>query len=304
MAPSSSLHSSDSTVVAEPEPVLQDSLRYWERQSATYNGVLGGYGSGSLPRVDSLGSRKFLLYILPELSTIRPYARPVEDLSTSQSLLRTQKFSPRRFRALDVGAGIGRVTVDTLLPLIHDVVLLEPVESLLRAAIVQGHASATQAPSKDESRLPLQKRKWKGIADGSKSVTFLQGTLQACDPAHPSQTATFRARVGHKPLSPDDESGFDVVWCQWCLSYMADADLIAFLKRSQATLREGGAIVVKENVCKDGDGGVLDIHFDAEDSSVMRSDLYWKKIFRDAGLNLFHERVQDGLPKGLFMVKM
>lgn len=40
MAPSS-LHASDSTVVAEPEPVLQDSLRYWEKQSATYNGVLG-----------------------------------------------------------------------------------------------------------------------------------------------------------------------------------------------------------------------------------------------------------------------
>jgi hypothetical protein len=29
------------------------------------------------------------------------------------------------------GAGIGRVSADTLLPLIHDVVLLEPVESLL-----------------------------------------------------------------------------------------------------------------------------------------------------------------------------
>lgn len=210
------------------------------------------------------------MYILPELSTIQPYARPVEDLSTSQSLLRPQKCSPRRFRALDVGAGIGRVTADTLLPLIHDVVLLEPVESLLRAAIVQGHASAAQAPSKNESRLPLQKRKWKGIADGSKSVTFLQGNLQACDPAHPSQTANFRARIGHKPLSPDDESGFDVVWCQWCLLYMTDADLIAFLKRSQAALRKGGAIVVKDNVCRDGDGGVPEIRFDADDSSVTR----------------------------------
>jgi protein N-terminal methyltransferase len=178
-----------------------------------------------------------------------------------------------------VGAGIGRVTADTLLPLIHDVVLLEPVESLLRAAVVQGHASAAQAPSKNESRLPLQKRKWKGIADGSKSVTFLQGTLQACDPAHPSQTATFQARVGHKPLSPDDESGFDVVWCQWCLSYMTDADLIAFLKRSQAALRKGGAIVVKENVCRDGDGGVPDISFDAEDSSVIRYFLLSSLLF-------------------------
>ena len=211
---------------------------------------------------------------MPELSTIQPYTRPVEDLGTSQSFSRSRKCSPRRFRALDVGAGIGRVTADALLPLIHDVVLLEPVDSLLQAAIVQGQASAAQAPSKNESRLPPQKRKWKGIADGSKSVTFLQGTLQACDPACPSQTATFRARVGYKPLSPDDESGFDVVWCQWCLSYMTDADLIAFLKRSRAALRKGGAIVVKENMCKDGDGGVPDVRFDADDSSVIRYFLF------------------------------
>jgi len=221
------------------------------------------------------------LYILPELSTIQPYVRPVEDLNAYQSPLPLQTCSPSsRFRALDVGAGIGRVTADTLLPLIHDVVLLEPVESLLRAAILRGQASAAQTPSKNDSKLPLQERKWKGIADLSRSVTFLQGTLQACDPVHPSRTATLRARVGHRPPSPDDESGFDVVWCQWCLPYMTDTDLIAFLKRSQAALRKGGAIVVKENVCKDGEGGVPGIRFDAEDSSVTRYFLLSALLFR------------------------
>jgi protein N-terminal methyltransferase len=171
-----------------------------------------------------------------------------------------------------VGAGIGRVTSDTLLHLVSDVVLLEPVESLIQAALSQGRASAVKAPSKDESRIPLQKRKWKGIADGSKSVTFLQGTLQACDPANPLRTATFLGRVGYLPPSPDDESGFDVVWCQWCLTYLTDADLITFLKRSQAALRkEGpGVIVVKENVCRDDEGGVPKISFDETDSSVTR----------------------------------
>jgi protein N-terminal methyltransferase len=177
---------------------------------------------------------------------------------------------------------------------------------LIQAALSQGRASAAKAPSTNESKLPLQKRKWKGIADGSKSVTFLQGTLQACDPANPLRTATFLGRVGYIPTSPDDESGFDVVWCQWCLTYMTDADLITFLKRSQAALRkEGpGVIVVKENVCKDGEGDVPEIRFDEEDSSVTRSDLHWKMVFRDAGLSLLHERVQHGLPRGLFMVKM
>jgi protein N-terminal methyltransferase len=200
------------------------------------------------------------LYLFPELSTVQSAVRPLKPAPA------------RRFRALDVGAGIGRVTSDTLLHLVSDVVLLEPVESLIQAALSQGQASAAKAPSKDESKLPLQKRKWKGIADGSKSVTFLQGTLQACDPANPLQTATLLGRVGYTPPSPDDESGFDVVWCQWCLTYMTDADLITFLKRSQAALRkEGpGIIVVKENVCRDGEGGVPKICFDEADSSVTR----------------------------------
>lgn len=252
-----------------------------------------------------------MLYLFPELSTVPSAVRPLKPAP------------PRRFRALDVGAGIGRVTSDTLLPLFSDVVLLEPVESLIQAALSKGQASAAEARSRNESKLPLQKQKWKGIADGSKSVTFLQGTLQACDPASLTRTATFLGRVGYTPPSPDEESGFDVVWCQWCLLYMKDDDLIAFLKRSQAALRkEGpGVIVVKENVCRDGEGGVPEIRFDDEDSSVTRyflssalpleglrtwsrSDLYWKMIFRNAGLSLLHERVQYGLPKELYMVKM
>jgi protein N-terminal methyltransferase len=201
-----------------------------------------------------------LLYLFPELSTVPSAAR------------RLKPPPARRFRALDVGAGIGRVTSDTLLHLISDVVLLEPVESLIQAALSRGRASAAEPPSNNESKLPLQKRKWKGIADGSKSVTFLQGTLQDCDPAHPRRTATFLDRIGYTPLSPDDESGFDVVWCQWCLTYMKDADLVTFLKRSQAALRrEGpGVIVVKENVCKDGEGGIPEACFDEDDSGITR----------------------------------
>jgi len=235
-----------------------------------------------------------LLYLFPELSTVPSPARPLKPPP------------PRRFRALDVGAGIGRVTSDTLLHLVSDVVLLEPVESLIQTALSRGRASAAASRSRNENKLPLPKQNWKGIADGSKSVTFLQGTLQECDPANPTKTATLLGRVGYTPPVPDDDSGFDVVWCQWCLTYMTDTDLVAFFKRSCAALRkEGpGVIVVKENVCKDGEGGVPVIEFDEEDSSVMRSDLHWKKVFREAGLSLLREEVQYGLPRGLFRVKM
>jgi len=201
-----------------------------------------------------------LLYLFPELSIVSSPARPLKPAPT------------RRFRALDVGAGIGRVTCDTLLHLVSDVVLLEPVESLIQAAISRGRASAPAPRSRNENKLALQKQKWKGIADGSKSVTFLQGTLQACDPANPTKTATFLGRVGYTPLVPDDDSGFDVVWCQWCLTYMNDADLIAFLKRSQTALREDGpgVIVIKENVSQDDEDHVPAIYFDEDDSSVTR----------------------------------
>ncbi len=35
-----------------------------------------------------------------------------------------------------------------------------------------------------------------------------------------------------------------------------------------------------------------------------RSDLHWKKVFREAGLSILREQVQIGLPRGLFTVKM
>jgi len=49
---------------------------------------------------------------------------------------------------------------------------------------------------------------------------------------------------------------------------VTDANLVAFLKRSRAALRKGGVISVEDSVHEDGEGGVLHMHLDAEDSSV------------------------------------
>ena len=59
-----------------------------------------------------------MLYLFPELSTVPSAARPLKPTPA------------RRFRALNVR--VGRVTSDTLLPLVSDVVPLEPDESLIR----------------------------------------------------------------------------------------------------------------------------------------------------------------------------
>ncbi|KAH7926303.1 methyltransferase domain-containing protein [Leucogyrophana mollusca] len=272
-----------------PEPDLKDGIEYWSTQPASLDGVLGGFGSGSLPRVDALGSRQFLMNLLPELSTVPSTLRP---LQTHKSM---------RTRALDVGAGIGRVTADVLLPLVSDVVLLEPVERFINEALARGNASVGLTASHDESGY---KNGWPGIADRSKSVSFYQAPLQDFDPSRPHESTRLLGRVGFSPLEDDAESRFDVIWCQWCLGHLSDVDLVDFLKRSQSALRgPRSLIVVKENLCSEHDEGPRTV-FDEQDSSLTRSDGAYKNIFAEAGLSLVREQVQHGLPAGLYPVKM
>ncbi|KAI0322215.1 methyltransferase domain-containing protein [Amylostereum chailletii] len=287
-----------SVEIEKSVPVVEDGIKYWTSQPASDDGVLGGYGTGSLPRVESLGSRQFILYIRPDLCIVPSALRPLNIIPP-----------PRRTRALDVGAGVGRVTSDTLLHLVSDVVLVEPVESLLQEAIARGQASSSTTQS---SGVEPRSRQWKGIADASKSVTFLQDTLQSINPRRPTDSSTYIGRVGYTPEPSDDDlnSGFDIIWCQWCLMYMSDTDLVAFFRRGQAALREldKSVIVVKENVSQDGldEDGCLSpsVTFDKDDSSVTRSDQAWKGLFKEGGLTLVHEQVQNGLPEGLYAVKM
>ncbi|KAJ4463817.1 DUF858-domain-containing protein [Lentinula lateritia] len=290
-------------------PVVEDGIRYWNEQPASVDGVLGGYGTGSLPRIDALGSRLFLLHLYPELCTVSSALKPLEAHPVSNPI-----------RALDVGAGVGRVTSDVLLHLVDTVCLLEPVTPFIQEALQNARKSAAANSSTQiNGRHPIH---WPGLAEQTKSVTFLQGTLQAFDPAHPivsndsSSSIAFIDRIGSHP-DPEDpmtdiDSGFDVVWCQWCLGHLNDIDLVAFLQRSYVALRNHGAdghngnslIVVKENTCSDAEDGGLRTVFDEQDSSFTRSDMAWKAAFREAGLRLVKEQVQEGLPDGLYVVKM
>lgn len=199
------------------------------------------------------------MHLMPELCTVPSAIRPLDapaDLG-------------RRVRALDVGAGVGRVTSDVLLHLVSDVVLVEPVSGFIQEALRRGTASAAGTLVPDRSHAP-----WKGIRDGHRSVTFVQGTLQELDPAHPLQgaAATLLGRVGYTPQEDDIDSGFDVIWCQWCLGHLRDADLVAFLRRCRAALRnrEKSIVIVKENLCQDGSDGSPRTSFDESDSSLTR----------------------------------
>ncbi len=130
----------------------------------------------------------------------------------------------------------------------------------------RGSASESENPIPDRSFA-----RWKGIQSKQKSVTFLQGTLQDFDLSHPQQATTKIGRAGYHPDEDDLESGFDVIWCQWCLGHLNEVDLVAFFKRCRAALREPekSIIMVKENLCTDTNDQPT-VVFDEDDSSLTR----------------------------------
>ena len=104
--------------------------------------------------------------------------------------------------------------------------------------------------------------------------------------------------VGLQDYSPQEES-LDVVWCQWVLGHLPDAELTEFFRRCGSGLRENGVIVIKENISTS-----TFFAFDSEDHSITRSDEYWKRCFEDADLELLAESKQRDWPKGMLEVKL
>ncbi|CAI5534533.1 unnamed protein product, partial [Closterium sp. Naga37s-1] len=150
--------------------------------------------------------------------------------------------------ALDCGAGIGRVTKEFLLHVFNEVDLVEPVRHFIDAA--RDHLASP--PSSAASP-----------AASHRAVNFFCCPLQEFSP---------------------DAGRYDVVWVQWCIGHLTDADLIAFLHRCLAGLRPGGIIVLKENTCQKG------FVLDKADSSVTRSDAYFRDLFKQANLQLLKSK--------------
>lgn len=286
-------------------PDFEAGIRYWDSVPASVNGVLGGFGPATtVPKQDAISSRLLLLSLFPQLSLIVP---PHLAQSTTNTTLPGQSTSAasastdsvtqerRSFRALDAGAGIGRISSNVLLPLFDRVELVEPCEQFIRKAVEDATAAkrdgwkllatdnSTSAPDK-ERRNP-------------KGVRFWQAGLQFFDPATPglSTTGTATSLLATVPPSSSDddssspaidwpnpnvvcdiEDGYDVCFLQWCLGHLSNEELKSFLIRCEKSLRRSGDtvegyIIVKENICRDTDGPkkVGEI-FDHEDSSVTR----------------------------------
>lgn len=119
----------DSSQIKPTKPDVALGIAYWQTVPATVNGVLGGYGLGTLPRVDALGSRTFLLNVLPRLSSVAPVTEDPVKWKKAQLDRRGGK-GKTVTRALDCGAGVGRVTENVLLRIVDEVHVAEPVQKV------------------------------------------------------------------------------------------------------------------------------------------------------------------------------
>lgn len=206
-------------------------IAYWSSTEPTVNGVLGGYPQVS--RVDLQGSSNFLAKLRRQSKQFPPGAKLQ--------------------RAVDCGAGIGRITAGFLINVAETVDIVEPVKSFT-----------------DEIK----------DKDGVGKIYNL-----GLEDWHPERDG----------LGP-----YDLIWNQWCVGQLTDAQLVEYLKRLPGALTEGGWIVVKENLSNH----YLDVDvFDETDSSVTRTDKKFRKLFEEAGLSIVVTEMQRGMPKGLYAVR-
>lgn len=165
----------------------------------------------------------------------------------------------RHLVALDCGAGVGRVTKNLLLKHFQEVDLVEPVSHFIESA-------------REKLKVCGQS---KSVANHA--VNFYCIPLQEFTP---------------------EEGRYDVIWIQWCIGHLTDADFVAFFNRAKVGLKPEGFFVLKENVARNG------FVLDKEDHSVTRSDTYFRDLFKQAGLYLYKIKAQKGFPQELFPVKM
>lgn len=222
-----------------------DAIAYWTSTTADVNGMLGGYPQVS--RIDIQGSSNFLAKL-----------RKLDQSST------TKESKPIFKRAVDCGAGIGRITLHLLVHHAKVIDIVEPVKKFtdaLEVAVQKG----IPAP-----------------APGSLGKIYNVG-LEDFDP------------------TTVNDGGYDLIWNQWCVGQLTDAQLISYLQRCASALQKPhGWIIVKENMSSSPVGEDV---FDDTDSSVTRSDASFRKIFEKAGLVLKLTEVQRGFPKELFPVR-
>jgi len=174
-----------------------------------------------------------------------------------QQLEKTQQKQSKFLVAVDVGAGLGRITKIILLKRYQDVHLVEGDEFF-----------------SNQSKVYLGKKR-------SQRCTFTHCALQ--------DLSQEQFPVGSKPL--------DLVWIQWCLQYLTDLDVVECLKLFLLPLRPtAGLLIVKENRPYGGariDRFQMETPLEEEEGAaqtgrydITRTDAQHRLLFRKAGFRV------------------
>lgn len=96
-----------------------------------------------------------------------------------------------------------------------------------------------------------------------------------------------------------EEGKYVIIWCQWCVGHLPDDAFLKWLDECKKGLQKDGILIVKENNTNDSE----DL-FDEEDSSKTRSDVNFRRLFKQGGWKLIASDLQKGVPKELFPIRM
>lgn len=148
-----------------------------------------------------------------------------------------------------------------------------------------------------------------GAGIGRITTGFLSNVAETVDIIEPVKEFTDKLKAGEGGVGEIVNVGlegwapkgqYDLVWNQWCVGQLTDAQFVEYLRRVTAALSAGGWIVVKENLSNHHLGEDV---FDELDSSVTRTDEKFRALFTKAGLKIVATELQRGMPKGLFEVR-
>ncbi|KAL4968690.1 N-terminal protein methyltransferase [Aspergillus stella-maris] len=207
------------------------SINYWNSVPATATSMLGMLGTYPwYTRIDLRGSRSFLAKT----------RRLIPGCSTEGKL----------HRAVDCGAGVGRVTEGFLRHVCDVVDAVEPVEKFTDV-----------------------------LCASEMKKTGVVGDVYT---------------LGLEDWVPAEGRKYDLIWIQFCVGHLSDAQLLELLRRCRGALAETGMIVFKENMSTDPAGNDM---YDEEDSSVTRTNEKFRALFEEAGMRVIISELQLGFPK-------
>ena len=266
-----------------------DQLTYWQNIDPDVNGMLGGFPQVS--RIDVQFSRNFIHKLRRLDAKSGPMnTNPNQNNNKAPAVGEPDNKQTYVFQhALEPGAGIGRVTLNLLALLCAKIDIIEPIEKFTAVLTAPDSPLVKQQQLTRVWNVPLQE--WSAEIQ----PTYYNDYSSAKDPT----TSNGGSSVENMPPPK-----YDLIFNQWCLNHLSFPSLVAYFKSLiPLLLLPNGWIIVKENLSTDAFGSDI---FDAEDSSVTRSDGNWRGAFEEAGLKVVKTDLQTGFAKelGLYPVRI